>query len=150
MCCYFYFKSLSERTIIIALTFIKEGYLDKLNLGNLLLLSISFRSIMGFAKHLAITFICGSTFVFGLPLTELCSTDRVDTITNRNDCIEVVELRHVILTICGSCRVFLGNWIFNKFSTLEDVIQMQSDIICWTIKEHCHCFLCCPYRFIFI
>ena len=150
MCCYFYFKSLSERTIIIALTFIKEGYLDKLNLGNLLLLSISFRSIMGFAKHLAITFICGSTFVFGLPLTELCSTDRVDTITNRNDCIEVVELRHVILTICGSCRVFLGNWIFNKFSTLEDVIQMQSDIICWTIKKHCHCFLCCPYRFIFI
>ncbi len=83
--------------------------LDKLNLGNLFLLSISFCSIMGFAKHLAITFICGSTFVFGLPLTELCSTDRVDTITNRNDCIEVVELRHVILTICGSCRVFLGN-----------------------------------------
>ena len=35
MCCYFYFKSLSERAIIIALTFIKEGYLDKLNLGNL-------------------------------------------------------------------------------------------------------------------
>lgn len=59
--CYFYFKSLSERAIIIALTFIKEGYLDKLNLGNLLLLSITFRSVMGFAKHLAITFICGST-----------------------------------------------------------------------------------------
>ena len=66
----------------------------------------------------------------GVPLAELCGTDGVDTIAHGNDCIEVVELRHVILTICGSCRVFLGNRIFNKFSTLEDVHQMQSDIIC--------------------
>ena len=52
----------------------------------------------------------------GVPLAELCGTDGVDTIAHGNDCIEVVELRHVILTICGSCRVFLGNRIFNKFS----------------------------------
>ena len=52
----------------------------------------------------------------GAPLAELCSTDGVDTIAHGNDCIEVVELRHVILTIYGSCRVFLGNRIFNKFS----------------------------------
>ena len=45
----------------------------------------------------------------GVPLVELCGTDGVDTIAHGNDCIEVVELRHVILTICGSCRVFLGN-----------------------------------------
>ena len=45
----------------------------------------------------------------GAPLAELCSTDGVDTIAHGNDCIEVVELCHVILAICGSCRVFLGN-----------------------------------------
>ena len=45
----------------------------------------------------------------GAPLAELGCTDEVNTIAHRNDCIEVVELCHVVLTICGSCRVFLGN-----------------------------------------
>ena len=45
----------------------------------------------------------------GAPLAELSGTDGVDTIAHGNDCIEVVEFCHVILTICGSCRVFLGN-----------------------------------------
>lgn len=45
----------------------------------------------------------------GSPLSELSSTDSVDTITNRNDCVKIIELCHVVLTICSSCRVFLGN-----------------------------------------
>ena len=45
----------------------------------------------------------------GAQLAERCGTDGVDTIAHGNDCIEVVEFCHVILTICGSCRVFLGN-----------------------------------------
>ena len=45
----------------------------------------------------------------GTPLSKLSSTDRVDTITNRNDCVKILELCHVVLTICSSCRVFLGN-----------------------------------------
>ena len=45
----------------------------------------------------------------GTPLAELCGTDGVDSIAHRDDGIEVVELCHVVLTICSSCRVFLGN-----------------------------------------
>lgn len=45
----------------------------------------------------------------GTPLSELSSTDRVNTITHRNDSVKVIELCHVVLAVRSSCRVFLGN-----------------------------------------
>ena len=52
---------------------------------------------------------CCIVFDTKTSLAELCGTDGVDTITNRNDCVKIIELRLVVFTICGSCRVFLGN-----------------------------------------
>ncbi len=52
----------------------------------------------------------------GAPLAELSGTDGVDTIAHGNDGIEVIELlSRTSLTFLWSCRVFLGNCIFNKF-----------------------------------
>lgn len=45
----------------------------------------------------------------GTPLPKLSSTDRVNTITHRNDSVKVIELCHVVLAVRSSCRVFLGN-----------------------------------------
>ena len=43
------------------------------------------------------------------PDTEVRGPARVDTITHGDDGIEVVKLCWIVLSVCGSCRDFLGN-----------------------------------------
>ena len=43
------------------------------------------------------------------PLTELSGTNRINSISNTDNGIKIIEHRLIILPVCGSCRVFLGN-----------------------------------------
>lgn len=43
------------------------------------------------------------------PLSELSGTNRIDSIPDTDNGIKIIEHRLIILPVCGSCRVFLGN-----------------------------------------
>ena len=69
----------------------------------------------------------------GTPLTELCGADGVDTITNRNDGIEVIEQRvapNLSRTFLLNYRDFLGSCLLVQFIRIIYILQMQSYIVC--------------------
>ncbi len=69
----------------------------------------------------------------GTPLTELCGTNGVDTITNRNDGIEVIEQRvapNLPRTFLLNYRVFLGSCLLVQFIRIIYILQMQFYIVC--------------------
>ena len=60
----------------------------------------------------------------GAPLVELCGTDRVDSITHRNDCIKVVEQR----VASHLSRTFLLNYrVFSVVASLFNFLFLNND-----------------------
>ena len=57
---------------------------------------------------------------------------------------------HLSGTFLANYRDFLGSYFFFQFSTIINIFQMKSDVICRAIKQHTHSFLGTPNRLILI
>ena len=87
------------------------------------------------------------------PLAELSSTNRIHTITNTDNRIEVIKLERAIyisVTFTSSYRNFLGSCLFFQFARIIDVLQMNTYIVRGTVEQHTHHLLGTPHRFILI
>ncbi len=87
------------------------------------------------------------------PLTELSCTDAVHTITYTNNSIEIVKMKRAVYlsgSFLANYRDFLGSCFFFQFSTIINISQMKTDVICRAIKQHTHSFLGTPNCLILI
>ena len=82
------------------------------------------------------------------PLTEVRGFGRVDTIADRDDGIEVVEI-HIFFHLSAEtpihdCFHFGNSRIFIEFSAVVDVLQVLADGRHINPEQLCHCLLCQP------
>ena len=88
------------------------------------------------------------------PLAKLSSTDRIDTITDRNYSIKIIEL-HFLFRFSPKPSVYdhfhSGNSrSFIQFPTAKDILQMLANGRNTNIKQCRHRFLRRPYSIVFI
>ena len=84
------------------------------------------------------------------PLTELSGTNRINTITDTDNRIKIIECRIVILAIRSSCFHFGNNWMFVQLTTLKYIFKMLADCRHSHIKKLRYSLLCSPNCLTFI